>query len=187
MSREHEDFDSFSFLNYIIGGDYSSRLNMNLRQDKGYSYGFHSSISWVKTQSAWLARGSVQSEVTKESIIEIINEVSSARGEMPITEEEFHNAKDGILKSIPAQYATQRQIMGQVLELASFNLPDNYLDTKMKNIKELKISDIQGIAKRGIQSDNLTIVIVGDLSNIQPELSQLGIPIEVIDINDYLN
>ena len=57
----------------------------------------------------------------------------------------------------------------------------------MKNIKELKISDIQGIAKRGIQSDNLTIVIVGDLSNIQPELSQLGIPIEVIDINDYLN
>ena len=102
------------------------------------------------------------------------------------TDEEFRNSKDSILKGIPAQYATQRQIMGQILELASFNLPDNYFETRVKTIRDLAISDIHGIAKRGIESDNLTIVVVGDQTNIQPDLLQLGLPIEEIDINCYL-
>ena len=104
IPREHPDYHAFAFVNYILGGDYSSRLNMNLRQDKGYSYGFHSSIEWMHPFSILLARGSVQTEVTKESVFETLKELNQIRETNPIGLEEFRKAKEGLIKSVPSQF-----------------------------------------------------------------------------------
>ena len=116
IPREHPDYYALAFVNYILGGDYSSRLNMNLRQDKGYSYGFHSSIEWMKPFSIFLARGSVQTEVTKESVFETLKELGDIREGKEIGLEEFRKAKEGLIKSVPSQFESNQQIDGtQVL------------------------------------------------------------------------
>ena len=86
VPRHHPDYLALNLLNYILGGQFSARLNMNLRQDKGYSYGYMSSIEWLTGPSALTAGGSVQTEVTKESVAETVKEFEEIRSARPVTQ-----------------------------------------------------------------------------------------------------
>ncbi|MDP7627393.1 MAG: pitrilysin family protein [SAR202 cluster bacterium] len=182
VPRSHEDYYALAFLNYVLGGDYSSRLNMNLRQDKGYSYGFYSSLMWLKASSVWLARGSVQTEVTKESVIEVLSELTDIKGNKPITPQEFDQAKEGLLKGIPAQFETNSQIMEQLIRMTAFELPLDHFTTSMHKLQSLKLDDVTSAAKRHLFENHISVIIVGDRLKIEPKLRELDIPIVISDI-----
>ena len=115
VPRHHPDYLALNLLNYILGGQFSARLNMNLRQDKGYSYGYMSSIDWLTGPSALTAGGSVQTEVTKESVAETIKEFEEIRSARPVTQEEFDDAVNGILRGLPNQFETHGQVLNQLV------------------------------------------------------------------------
>ena len=182
IPRTHEDYYAVAFLNYVLGGEYSSRLNMNLRQEKGYSYGFYSSIIWMKSRSAWLARGSVQTEVTSESVQEIINEFQGIKYENPISEKEFAIAKDGLIKSIPSQYETNSQIMSQMVRLINFGLPLDHFKQSIEKLHSLELNEVLSAATKHVMDTQLQIIIVGDKSKTLAGLTGLNASLTETDM-----
>lgn len=177
VSRNNNDYNNISLFNYILGGDYSSRLNLNLRQDKGYSYGFYSSIIWHNNPSLWVCRGSVQTEVTKESIVEILKEISQIKEVNPISKPEFENAKQSILKGMASQFETNNQLMSQLVNISAYSLPTDYYKKRMVDISRINYDTIIDTSAKHITDTDLSIVIVGDIEKIEHGLESLGIPI----------
>ena len=181
VPRHHPDYLPLNLLNYILGGQFSARLNMNLRQDKGYSYGYMSSIEWLSGPSALTAGGSVQTEVTKESVSETVKEFEEIRSARPVTQEEFDDAVNGILRGLPNQFETHGQVLSQLVRLVAFDLPDDYFTTYAAEVSALTLADIHRVAEEHVKSAALKIVVAGDAATIEPSLRELGIPVTAID------
>ena len=170
-----------NILNYIFGGQFSARLNMNLRQDKGYSYGYMSMVDWSLRRSMLVAGGGVQTAVTKETVIETLKEFEDVTGSRPVTGTEFKDAIDGIMRSIPSQFETHHQIVSQLLRLVIFDLPDDHFTTFPDRLADLSIEDVRQAASDLLDIDHLNIVIAGDAAVVEQPLRDLGIPIVPID------
>ena len=181
VPRHHPDYLALNLLNYILGGQFSARLNMNLRQDKGYSYGYMSGIDWLTGPSALTAGGSVQTEVTKESVIETIREFEEIRDARPVTQEEFDDAVGGILRGLPNQFETHGQVLNQLVRLVAFDLSDDYFTTYADEVAKLTLADIHRVAEEHIKAGALKIVVAGDAATIEPALRELGYPVVPID------
>ena len=186
VPRHHPDYLALNLLNYILGGQFSARLNMNLRQDKGYSYGYMSSIDWLSGPSALTAGGSVQTEVTKESVAETVKEFEEIRGARPVTQEEFDDAVNGILRGLPNQFETHGQVLSQLLRLVAFDLPDDYFTTYAAEVSKLTLADIHRVAEKHIKAAALKIIVAGDAATVGPSLNDLGIPVFPIDYEGTL-
>ncbi len=181
VPRNHPDYLALNLLNYILGGQFSARLNMNLRQDKGYSYGYMSSIDWLTGPSALTAGGSVQTEVTKESVAETIKEFEEIRSARPVTQEEFDDAINGILRGLPNQFETHGQVLNQLVRLVAFDLPDDYFSTYSEEVGKLTLADIHRVAEEHIKAGALKIVVAGDAERVEAEMQELGLPLVRID------
>ncbi len=181
VPRHHPDYLALNLLNYILGGQFSARLNMNLRQDKGYSYGYMSSIDWLIEVSALTAGGSVQTEVTKESVAETIKEFEEIRSTRPVTEEEFSDAVGGILRGMPNLFETHGQVLNQLVRLVAFDLPDDYLSRYADEVAKLALEDVHRVAEAHIKSGALKIIVAGDAAKVEPGLRELGLPLVRID------
>ncbi len=181
IPRNDPDFYAMHIINYVFGAQMTARLMMNLRQDKGYSYGYYSQIDWLKGPSSLIAGGSVQTEVTKDALVETLKEFSDIRRDRPISEEEFKNAKEGILRGFPSEFETQGQILQQLGQVAIFGLPDDYYTNFLGNIETLTLNDVRLVASNRIEADRLIVVVVGDLKTISLDLSELELPTIVVD------
>tara|TARA_B100001765_G_scaffold214050_1_gene181117 strand:+ start:17 stop:499 length:483 start_codon:yes stop_codon:yes gene_type:complete len=155
---------------------------MNLRQDKGYSYGFHSSIEWMKPLSILVARGSVQTEVTKESVFETLKELTDIVELNPIGLEEFRKAKEGLLKNVPSQFESNQQITNQLLNMAAYDLPLDYFEANIEKISDLTLDDVRESSMKHILPTEIKMIVVGDRDKIQKNLEELGYPLFVIDM-----
>ena len=181
IPRLHPDYLGLTLMNYAFGGQFSARLNQNLRQEKGYSYGYQSHVQWFRSSSLMLAGGSVQTEVTKESVFETLKEYNEVRGSRPISEEELENAKASVLRSFPANFERPGAIMGQVLQMVQFGLPDDYLQTVRANVEAVTLDDVHRITQELVRPDQLKILVVGDRQQIETGLRQLELPTVVLD------
>ena len=181
IPRNDPAYLALNVLNYIFGGQFSARLNMNLRQDKGYSYGYMSMIDWSLRRSMLVAGGGVQTAVTKETVVETLKEFEEITGSRPVTGTEFQDAIDGIMRSIPSQFETHHQVVNQLLRLVTFDLPVDHFATFPDRLAELKLEDVCQAASDLLDIDHLNIVIAGDAAVVEPGLRDLGIPIVPID------
>jgi zinc protease len=181
IPRLHPDYLGLTLMNYAFGGQFSARLNQNLRQEKGYSYGYQSHVQWFRGPSLMLAGGSVQTEVTKESVFETLKEYNEVRGSRPISEEELENAKASVLRSFPANFERPGAIMGQVLQMVQFGLPDDYLQTVRANVEAVTLDDVHRITQELVRPDQLKILVVGDRQQIETGLRELDLPTVVLD------
>jgi zinc protease len=181
IPRHDPDYYSLNMLNYIFGGHPMARLFMNLRQDKGYSYGYYSSIDWLAGPSALFAGGAVETAVTKESVIETLKEFSDIRGDRPVTQEEFDAARDGIFKGFPSNFETQGHLVNQLSRLAIFGLPDDYYSSFIANLEAVTLEELRRVAVERIADAHLMVLVVGDREVIEPGLSELGLPIVPVD------
>ena len=181
VPRGHEDYGALTLLNFCFGGQFSARLNQNLRQDKGYSYGFNSGISWFREPSLLVAGGSVQTAVTRESVVETLKEFLDIHGERPVTEEELEAAKAGMMLGYPAGFERPSQVLGQVINLLQHDLPDDYFRTFKDRITSVTLDDVRNAGEERIHPEALNILVVGDRATVEAGLRELDLPVVLLD------
>ena len=173
LSSKRSDKDYFSkhILNTILGGQFSSRINLNLREDKGYTYGAFSRFNYYKEDAYFFASTSVGQENTANAVKEILNEITKITN--GVTAEELAFAKDSIIRKFPSNFETYGQTTANLTSKAIFSLSDDYFDTYIDNIKNVELEDVNKAAIENIFPENLVIVIVGDKNKIFESLEEL--------------
>jgi zinc protease len=160
-------------MNEIIGGSFTSRINMNLREDKHWAYGARSVLLSTKGQRPYIAYAPVQTDKTMESMAEIKRELQEYLGENPATEEELEKVKSNNTLSLPGRWETANAVLRDIGEIVTYDLPDDYWDTYADNVRNLSLEQIVESADDVIKPDNLLWVVVGDREKIEPRIREL--------------
>jgi predicted Zn-dependent peptidase len=181
--RNTPDYFALQVLNTILGGQFQSRLNANIREQKGYSYGVNSAFSYGKGPGAFRAGGSIFTAKTDAALIEFMKELKGIVGEKPITDEELKTAKESLIQGLPQRFASVSAISSAITSLMLQGLPDDYYQTYAKNVSAVTKEDLLRVAKQYIDLNHLAIVIVGDRSLVEGPLKATEIaPITYIDL-----
>jgi zinc protease len=162
-------------MNDGFGGMFASRLNLNLREDKHWSYGARSILWPARGQRPFIALAPVQTDKTKESLEEMNKEFRSILGARPITADELSKVQANETLTLPGSRETQSEVGQSILDLVRFGLPDDYYQTYAGKVRALKASDVEDAAKTVIHPDNLIWVIVGDRSKIEAGVKELSL------------
>jgi predicted Zn-dependent peptidase len=168
-------------LNNILGGDFVSRLNMNLRENKHWSYGAGSVVLDAKAQRPYIAYVSVQMDKTMESIQEIEKEFSSIVSTKPVSDDEFNRVQRNMILQLPGRWETNRSVSGSLVEQVKFNLPDDCFKTYDARVRKLTTNELQQLSKQVVTADLINWFIVGDKAKILPDLLKLGYEITEVD------
>ena len=181
-SRNTPDYYALQVMNTILGGQFQSRLNANLREEKGYSYGVTSSFSFGKGPGPFRAGGDVVSAKTDAALVEFMKELKGIVGSRPVTDEELTTAKEALVQRLPATFASVASVNGAITSLWVQGLPDDYYQQYSKAVGAITKEDILRVAKKYVDVGRLAIVIVGDRASIEAPLRATGIaPIAVLD------
>jgi len=181
--RNTPDYFALQVLNTILGGQFQSRLNANIREQKGYSYGVNSNFAYGKGPGPFRAGGSIFIAKTDAALVEFMKELKGIVGEKPITDEEIKTAKESLIQGLPQRFASVSAISGAITALAVQGLPDDYYQTYAQNVSAVTKDDLLRVAKKYIDLNHLAIVIVGDRSVVEGPLKATNIaPITMIDI-----
>jgi len=180
--RSTPDYMALQVMNFILGGHFQSRLNANIREEKGYSYGVNSGFSYGKGPGPFRAGGDVVSDKTDAALVEFMKELRGIQGGRPITDDEMQTAKDTLIQRLPSQFSSVQAIAGAITGLYLQDLPADYYTTYAKRVRAVTREDVLRVAKQYIDLDRLNIVVVGDLKSIEGSLKGTGLaPIVVLD------
>jgi len=178
----NEEF-KISYMNYAIGGSFTARLNMNLREDKSWSYGVRTRLADAKGQRAMLVTAPVQTDKTAESVAEIVKEYAAYLGDAPITDAELAKGKASKTLRLPGQFETLGALKGAVSNIVTYNRELNYLNVLPNLYDEPTLDDVQTMAQTYIKPDQWTWLIVGDLSKIEQPVRNLNLgEVKVINL-----
>jgi zinc protease len=163
---------------------FQSRLNANIREDKGYSYGVSSSFGFGKGPGPFRAGGDIVSAKSDAALVEFMKELKGIEGARPVTDEELSTAKDSLIQRLPGAFASVQGINGAITSLWIQGLPDDYYQQYRAKIAAITAADVLRVAKQYIDLDHLAIVIVGDKASIEAPLKATGIaPIVNVDLD----
>ena len=160
---------------HILGGTFTSRVNMNLREDKGWSYGARTSLLDARGQRPFIVRAPVQTDRTQESMAEIVKELKGIIAGRPPTEEEFVKIRENRILRLPGSWETISEVGDSLEDLIRFGLPDDYYETYPRKLRNLKLAEVSLAARRLISVDQLLWVVVGDLSKIEQGIRELNL------------
>lgn len=181
VERSNPDYFALEVMNMILGGNFNSRINWNLREQKGYTYGARSGFSFRKAAGPFVASGGFKSSATDTCVSELIGEIRRMR-ETDITPAELVFAKNSLIRALPRSFETLGQIASQLANLVLYNLPNNYYDTYIKNIEKVTIKDVRRVSEKYLHPDKMAIVIVGDIELNKSNLEKLNIgKINILD------
>lgn len=181
--RNTPDYFALQVLNMILGGQFQSRLNANIREQKGYSYGVSSNFAYGKGPGAFRAGGNIFSDKTDAALIEFMKELKGIVGERPITDEELKTAKDALIQGLPQRFASVSAIGNSINGLLVQGLPDNYYQNYAKAVSAVTKEDLTRVANLYIDINHLAIVIVGDRATVEARLKAINIaPITILDL-----
>ena len=170
------------YMNYAIGGSFTSRLNMNLREDKSWSYGVRTRLASAKGQRAMLVTAPVQTDKTSESIAEIVKEYAAYLSDNPVTDAELAKGKASKTLRLPGQFETLGALKSGVSGIVTYDRDLDYLNQLPGLLDEPTLLDVQNMAQAYIKPDQWIWLIVGDLSKIEEPIRNLNLgKVEVID------
>jgi len=178
--RNQKDYFQRYLLNTILGGQFTSRINLNLRERNGYTYGATSRFQYFKDTAFFEVSTSVGIENTTNALKEILSEIDNIHN--GVSDKELEFAKSSITKKFPLNFETYRQITSGVAGKILYNLPDNYFDTYIQNVNAVTKSEVDQATKEFILNDKLTIVLVGDKNILLQKLSELQFEIVEVDL-----
>lgn len=182
IERSNPDYYAVEVMNTLLGGSFSSRLNSNLRETKGYTYGAGSGFNWQPLPGPFRAGASVRTNVTDSSLVEFFREFERIRTE-PVDPAELDRARNYIALGLAGDFETTSQMAGRVDNLLTFGLPFTYYDNYVERIMAVTAEDVQRVARKYVTPDQLSVVVVGDLSLIRDGVEALDLgPIEVRDL-----
>lgn len=174
--RKSPDYFPLLVMNSIFGGQFSSRLNMNLREDKGYTYGARTTLDWrVHGRGPLVAGASVQTAVTAPALVEFLREFTGMVGQRPVAADELDFSKTYITRGYPATFETPSHVAMQLETLVQYRLPDDYFNTVVPKVRAVTTDDVSRVAKKYLDVDHLTVVVVGDSTQVEPALRKLPI------------
>ena len=181
--RSTADFFALQVMNTMLGGMFQSRLNANIREEKGYSYGVRSSFAFGKGPGPFRTGGDIVTEKSDAALVEFMKELRGILGERPVTDEELTVAKDALIQRLPGTFASVSSINSAITSLWTQALPDDYYQQYAKLVRAVTKDDVLRVAKQYVTLDRLAIVIVGDRATIEAPLKKTGIaPIVHYDI-----
>ena len=170
------------YMNYAIAGSFTSRLNMNLREDKSWSYGVRTSTGYSQGQRLMRMTAPVQTDKTAPAISEILREYNEYINSSPINEEELSKIKNARTLRLPGQYETLGALLGGIEDIVKYNRDFDYLDTIADKRNSIKLEDVQSATTKYLDTNKWTWVIVGDLNEIENPVRDLNIgPVKVIE------
>ncbi len=172
--RANPDEIALQSMNNILGGMSSARINMNLREDKGWSYGAYSMIVGARGERPLLVYAPVQTDKTKEAIAEIAAEFDAIITARPPTDPELTIVKRSKTLSLPGRWQTNADIVSALNEVIRFRLPDDYWVTYAADLNRVDIADVSAAAVKYVRPDDVAWVVVGDREKIEPALAELG-------------
>lgn len=182
--RNNQDYFQKLLLNSILGGQFTSRINLNLRERNGYTYGANSRFQYFKDAGFFQVATSVGAENTFDALREIFFELDNIK--KGITDKELEFAKSSITKKFPINFETYRQIVSSVSGKILFELPDDYFETYILKINSISKSEVEEMALKSIKNDELTIVLVGDKNILMPKITDLDFDISEVNMNGNL-
>ncbi len=173
-----DDNEALSVAMYPLGGIFTSRMNMNLREDKGWSYGVSARTLTAKEQMPFLVRAPVQTDKTGDSLKEIRREITEYVGKAPITAKETADTTAFLSGRLPGAYESAGSVLGAIMSNAKYGRPDDYQESYAAKLSALDSDTVAAAAKAEIDPDKLLWVIVGDASEVRPQLTDIGLPVE---------
>ena len=179
IDRRDPDYFALTVANHILGGGTTGRLFLNLREEKGYTYGVYSNFTAVKYPGPWSAGGDVRTEVTAGAMTEFFKEFQRLREEK-VSPTELDEAKRAIVASFALSLESPDELLSDAIVRKIYGFPPDYWDTYPAKVTAVSAEDIQRVARKYINPDNLQVVAVGDVSKIRAIMEKYG-PVEVYD------
>ena len=169
-------------MNTILGGSFTSRVNMNLREDKGWAYGAFSLMWDSKGQRPFIVYAPVQTDKTKESMMEIQKELDNILDSVPATADEVDKAQKNQTLTLAGQWETNGAVMASIAEMVQYGLPEDHFNTYTNRVRSLDTAAVNDAAKEVLHPENLVWVVVGDRSKIEAGIRELGLgEIQLLD------
>jgi predicted Zn-dependent peptidase len=182
--RSTPDYFALRVLNSFFGEQFQSRLNANIREQKGYSYGVSSRFAYGRGPGAFRAGGEIVTAKSDSALIEFMKEINGIRGDRPITDDEMQAAKNALIQSLPSRFASVGGVSSSISDIYTQDLPENYYQNFVKSVNAVTKDDVLRVARKYIDPQHLAIVIVGDKAKIDGPLAATKIaPIVYLDSN----
>ena len=173
IGRNTPDYPALLVMNAVLGGQFVSRVNLKLREEKGYTYGARTGFDWRRGASPFSLQASVHTAATADSIRDSLAELEAIRGSRPVSEAELGLAKASLTRGYPRGFETAQQVARSVAQLALYGLPDTYFSGFVPNANAVGVQDVTEAAARYLDPARLTTLIVGDLAVVGPSLAEL--------------
>jgi zinc protease len=174
VPRLTPDYYALLVLNTILGGQFVSRLNMNLREDKGYTYGVRSGFEFRRAPGPFVVQAAVQTAVTADAVREILGELRAIGGPRPATAAELDLAQAALTRGYARSFETAGQIARGLAQLALYELPDDTLEQFVPSVLAVRLDEVAAAAQR-LDQARMTVAVVGDRDKVEPGLRALGI------------
>jgi len=173
--RDTPDYAPLLVMNAILGGQFVSRLNMKLREEKAFTYGVRSGFDWRRGVGPFAVQTSVHTAATAESIADTLKEISDLRGGRPATADELSLAQASLTRGYPRNFETAQQVARSVAQLALFDLPDSYFERFVPNVNAVTTDEVTRVAQTYLDPARAISLVVGDRSATESSLNGLGV------------
>jgi zinc protease len=175
VSRSSPDYHALVTLNLVLGGQFVSRINTNLRERKGYTYGARTTFDFRRGPGPFVLHASVQSEATTDAVREALGELQAIRHDRPVTDDELTLGRAAVTRGYPRNFETAEQIARAIAQLALYDLPQDYFTQFVPTVMALTPGDLTRAAADHIHPDRLVAVVVGDPEKIGTSLAEAGL------------
>jgi zinc protease len=173
--KKNDDEIPFQLFNNAFGGAFVSRINMNLRENKHWSYGSFSFPVDARGQRMWMVMAPVQTDKTKESLREVVKELTSVVSSGPMTASEIRDAKDRQIRTLAGRWETGASVAGALGEIVTFGLPDDYYVTFGDRVRATTEAQVNAAARKFVAPENFVWVVIGDRKKVEPGLKELNL------------
>jgi zinc protease len=182
--RTTPDYYALRVMNSLFGELFLSRLNLNIREQKGYSYGVSSRFAYGRGPGPFRAGGEIQTGVTDSALVEFMKEIRGIRGARPVADDEMEAAKAALIQSLPGRFESVSGVGATISDIFVQGLPEDYLQQFTREVRAVTKADVQRVAQKYLDPDRLAIVIVGDRAKIEAPLRATRIaPIVILDMD----
>ena len=187
VARDNPDFFPLVVLNTILGGSFTSRLNSNLREEHGYSYGAGSAFTMRRGAGAFLASSAVFTAKTDSAVLEFFRELNRIRDEA-VPAAELERARRYVALGLPRRFETSEDVASQLAELETAGVPLDFYNSYVPRVLAVSAADVQRVAREYLHPDHAVVVVVGDAGRIAPGLRALGIgPLELRETKEFVH
>jgi predicted Zn-dependent peptidase len=180
VGRDTPDYHPLVVANTILGGQFVSRINLNLREDKGLTYGARTAFEFRRLSGPFVLQASVETKGTARAVEESIGEIAGIRGPRPVTGAELELGIAALTRGYARNFETAEQIGRAALQLALYDLPDDYFEQFVPRIERVTSDDVSDVMTRHLDPARLTTLVVGDLDQVGAELGRLGLGVPAV-------